>query len=146
VGIRKNFYYNNFIDPSAYVGLRDDLFAPHGLFRLVGGGNKLSIALSGIVTPKKKTSDGVLVRVVSLVFADVIKSLAEDWNRAFEISPVKWEEIIVGAFDKAGFDEVVLTPRSGDHGRDVIAIKNGFGSIKITCSRPSKLSTVVACH
>jgi restriction system protein len=31
---------------------------------------------------------------------------------------------------KAGFDEVILTPRSGDLGRDIIAIKRGFGSIK----------------
>ena len=28
------------------------------------------------------------------------------------------------------FDEVVLTPRSGDHGRDVIATKHGFCSIR----------------
>ena len=28
------------------------------------------------------------------------------------------------------FDEVVLTPSSGDLGRDVIAIKKGFGSIR----------------
>jgi hypothetical protein len=39
-------------------------------------------------------------------------------------------EIIAAAYDKAGFDEVILTPRSGDYGRDVIAIKYGFGSVK----------------
>src|SRR5262249_58606614 len=42
----------------------------------------------------------------------------------------KWEEIVAGAFNKAQY-EVTLTPRSGDHGRDVIAIKRGVGCIKI---------------
>ena len=50
---------------------------------------------------------------------------------AFQISPEKWEEIIAGAYNRAGFDEVTLTPRSGDLGRDVIAIKKGLGSVRI---------------
>jgi restriction system protein len=28
-------------------------------------------------------------------------------------------------------DEVTLTPRSGDHGRDVIAVKKGLGSVRV---------------
>ena len=35
-----------------------------------------------------------------------------------------------GHTKKAGFDEVILTPRSGDKGRDVIATKYGIGSIR----------------
>src|SRR5262249_33532665 len=48
-----------------------------------------------------------------------------------QIAAHKWEEIIAGAYHKAGFDEVTLTPRSGDHGRDVIAVKRGLGSIRV---------------
>lgn len=40
------------------------------------------------------------------------------------------EEIVAAAYDKEGFDEVILTPRSGDYGRDVIAIKKGVVSLK----------------
>ena len=54
---------------------------------------------------------------------EVARTLGNDWSRAFEISSEKMEEIVAGAFDKAGFDEVILTPRSGDYGRDVIAIR-----------------------
>ena len=43
----------------------------------------------------------------------------------------KWEELIAAAFDRSGYDEVILTPRSGDHGRDVIAIKKGIGTVRI---------------
>jgi len=32
---------------------------------------------------------------------------------------------------QSGFDEVTLTPRSGDYGRDVIAIKKGIGTIRV---------------
>ena len=33
--------------------------------------------------------------------------------------------------EKAGYDEVILTRASSDHGRDVIAIKHGIGSVKV---------------
>jgi restriction system protein len=47
------------------------------------------------------------------------------------MDPRGWEEIIAGAYVEAGFDEVILTPRSGDLGRDVIATKKGIGSIRL---------------
>ena len=40
------------------------------------------------------------------------------------------EEIIAAAYDKAGFDDVILAPRPGDYGTDIIAIKKGFGSVR----------------
>jgi restriction system protein len=57
--------------------------------------------------------------------------LGSDWSIAFRLSPEKWEEIVAGAFKKEKYDTVVLTPRSGDFGRDVIAIKHGVGCVKI---------------
>ena len=61
----------------------------------------------------------------------IVKLLASDPNVAFQISAEKWEEMIAGAFDQAGFEQVTLTPRSGDFGRDVIAVKHGVGSMRI---------------
>jgi restriction system protein len=49
----------------------------------------------------------------------------------YQISWEKWEELIAGAYKAAGFDEVILTPRSGDRGRDVIAIKKAIGTIRV---------------
>lgn len=51
--------------------------------------------------------------------------------RCMRLDQSRWEEILAAAYDKAGFDEVILTPRSGDLGRDVIAIRKGFGSVKL---------------
>jgi restriction system protein len=38
--------------------------------------------------------------------------------------------MLAGAMSADGY-EVTLTPRSGDHGRDVIAVKHGVGCIRI---------------
>jgi restriction system protein len=38
--------------------------------------------------------------------------------------------LIAGAYVKDGYD-VELTPRSGDKGRDVVATRPGFGSVRI---------------
>jgi restriction system protein len=57
--------------------------------------------------------------------------IQRDPNAMYEIDWRKWEEILAGAWQRAGFDEVILTPRSADRGCDVIATKHGVGSIRI---------------
>jgi len=96
--------------------------------------SKPNLNLTGILRPEQRNEFGTLVVAQTLVFNALIKEVVRDWNLAFQIPPRKWEEIIAGAFDREGFDEVTLTPSSNDHGRDVIAIKKGIGSIKILSS------------
>jgi restriction system protein len=79
----------------------------------------------------EKTNEGRLIAAVALPWFDIIDILRKDPSAAFQISPEKWEEIIAGAYKRAGFDEVTLTPRSGDFGRDVIAVKKGLGSVRV---------------
>jgi len=89
------------------------------------------LLLQTVIIPGEKTEEGRLVEAVSIPWFDIIELLKKDPNVAFKIPPEKWEEIVAGAYSKAGFDEVTLTPRSGDYGRDVIAIKKGIGSIRV---------------
>jgi restriction system protein len=84
-----------------------------------------------IVTFGKKTDEGRLINSVLVPWFDIIKTLENDPNAAYEIPAEKWEEIIAGAYKRADFDEVTLTPRSGDYGRDVIAVKKGLGQIRV---------------
>jgi restriction system protein len=88
------------------------------------------LAFGTIVTPYGKTSDGDLIKLVEPVYTEIIAKIVEDEQTIYQISPRRWEELVAAAYDKAGFDEVILTPRSGDLGRDVIAIKHGFGAVK----------------
>jgi restriction system protein len=48
----------------------------------------------------------------------------------FKLDPFKLEELVAGMYERQGF-EVTLTPRSGDFGRDVIAVKPGFGTVRL---------------
>jgi len=84
-----------------------------------------------VIVPGVRTNEGTLIEAVTIPWFEIIELLNKDPNAAFQIPARTWEEIIAGAYRKAGFDEVTLTPRSGDHGRDVIAIKKAFGSVRV---------------
>jgi restriction system protein len=91
----------------------------------------VSIVLQTVVVPGEKTNAGQLIEAVTIPWFELIRRIEQEPAIAFEIPPRKWEEIIAGAYKKAGFDEVTLTPSSGDLGRDVIAIKRGIGSVRV---------------
>ncbi|MGY3237966.1 HJR/Mrr/RecB family endonuclease [Bradyrhizobium sp. USDA 4472] len=90
-----------------------------------------SLVMQAVVITGDKTKEGLLIEAVTVPWLDIVKLLGADPNAAFQIPPRKWEEIIAGAYKKAGFDEVTLTPHSGDYGRDIIAVKKGLGSIRV---------------
>jgi restriction system protein len=89
------------------------------------------LVMKTIIVPGEKTNEGLLIEAVAVPWFDIIEILKRDPNAAFEIPWRTWEEIIAGSYKKAGFDEVTLTPRSDDLGRDVIAVKRGIGSVRV---------------
>jgi restriction system protein len=93
--------------------------------------NLPTLTVQSIIIPEKKTTEGVLIKSASVVWATYVEMLRKNWKLAYEIPPHLWEELVAGAYKQAGFDNVTLTPRSGDYGRDVIAEKHGVGCIKI---------------
>ena len=90
-----------------------------------------SLTTTSLIIPAGNTSSGILVGSTQALWRSIANTLRGDWSIAYQIPPDRWEEIVAGAFKNDGYDEVILTPRSGDHGRDVIAIKHGVGCIKI---------------
>jgi restriction system protein len=91
----------------------------------------IPVVFQAIVSPYAKTSEGELIKAVSIPWRRIVNVLVRRPQLAFELSSRTWEEIVAAAFDAAGYDEVTLTPRSGDHGRDVIAVKRGVGSVRV---------------
>jgi len=77
-------------------------------------------------------SDGTLIIACSLPWFDIVREIERDplFLQHFAQHHREFEEFVAGAYKRAGFDEVTLTPASGDGGRDVIAVKHGFGSIR----------------
>ncbi len=93
--------------------------------------NVASLLMQAVITVGARTHEGQLIEAITLPWFEIIESITRDPSLVFQIGPRKWEEIIAGAYQKAGFDEVTLTPRSGDLGRDVIAVKRGLGIVRV---------------
>lgn len=120
----------------------------HDLFNF--GKAKPQVTLAGLVIPERQTAEGVLTSNISYAWIDIVEELQGDWSKAHEIGDHVWEELIAAAYKRAGYEEVTLTPRSGDHGRDLIAVKKGLGAIKLLGSvkayKPGSLVTKEQVH
>lgn len=92
------------------------------------------LVMSSVLVPKAKTIEGQLIETTSRAWYEIIEALQKNWALAYTLPAEKLEEIVAGAFHKDGYDEVTLTKRSGDDGRDVIAIRNGAVGIKVIAS------------
>jgi|SRR5271166_612906 len=90
-----------------------------------------SLLLQAVIVPGARTGEGRLIEAVIEPWFEIIALLQKDPNIAFQLSSTKWEEMIAGIYKESGFDDVILTPRSGDHGRDVIATIKGVGFIRV---------------
>jgi len=90
-----------------------------------------TVTLKAVLTFGSSSEDGRLVEAVALPWFEILRVIQRDPDAAYQVDPRQWEGIIAGAYKSAGFDEVILTPRSGDRGRDVIATRFGVGSIRI---------------
>ena len=89
------------------------------------------VLLQTVIERGEKRVDGDLIIAVLPAWRKILSILKDDPAAAFKIDARKWEEIIAASYEEAGFDEVILTPRSGDLGRDIIAVKYGFWTVRI---------------
>ena len=103
-----------------------------------------SLLLQAVVITGDKTAEGILIQSVAAPWFEIIGMIRRSPESIYSIHWRKWEEIIAGAYTQAGFD-VVLTPRSNDKGRDVIATRPGVGSVcffdQVKANRPGNLVT-----
>lgn len=88
------------------------------------------ITLKAIIIPGDKTKEGRLIEAVSIAWFEIVRRIKADPNSIYQMDCWQWEEIVAGAYKQAGWGVVVLTPRSGDKGRDVIATRNDIGAIR----------------
>jgi restriction system protein len=104
-----------------YQQIASDLNLPEGI-----------IINATIVRFGDRTNDGRLVQAVSLPWFQIVNNIKNDPEFLYHFSrhPEKFEELIAAAYDRAGWPQVELTPRSNDRGRDVIATNPGFGAVR----------------
>ncbi len=78
-----------------------------------------------------RTQEGVLVRAVGFAWLEIIAAILQDPGIMLTLDPHTFEGIIAGGWKRAGADEVILTPRSGDGGVDVIASFLRAGRVRL---------------
>lgn len=88
------------------------------------------VTMMALLTFEDKTKEGQLVEAVGYPWYEILDLLTRDPNELYNMDPRRFEEFIAGAWERYGY-KVILTPRSADMGRDIIAWRDGFGSIKI---------------
>lgn len=90
---------------------------------------------------KEATQDEVEEQLVEIVPADVITGLKKvefvplrlldkilrSPELMRDLSPRDFEKFVATLIDKLGFEDVVITPRSNDQGRDILAVKRVHG-------------------
>jgi restriction system protein len=89
------------------------------------------ILLNALLEFRHEVDEGRVIASVGIPWRRIVALINADPSAIYQIDGFKWEEIIAGAYEESGlFDEVILTPRSGDRGRDVIATKHGRFSVR----------------
>lgn len=89
-----------------------------------------AILMQAVVSLGEQTPDGHRIEAVTLPWFTIIREIQRDPTFLNKINWRKLEELVAGAYEQAGY-EVVLTSRSADRGRDIIAVKQGLCSIRI---------------
>ncbi len=89
------------------------------------------LSLQTLVVPGLRVNEGMIIEAVTVPWVEIVKHLKNDPDFLYKVPWRKLEEVIAGAYKKAGFDEVVLTSASDDKGRDVIAIKRDFVTVRV---------------
>src|SRR4029453_9632329 len=73
-----------------------------------------------IITLGDRTNEGQLVEAIAIPWFEILRELERNPSFLYEIARDwrKVEELVAGGYKREGWPEVVLTPRSGDKGRD----------------------------
>lgn len=90
-----------------------------------------NLLLQAVVMNIGAVPEGKLIVAVAPVWTAFLKELHRDPHFLDQLSPRQVEEFIAACYEGDGWNDVILTPRSGDNGCDVIATKRGMYSIRI---------------
>jgi restriction system protein len=88
------------------------------------------IVIRSLIIPGDRTKEGILVKGVSTLWFEILRRIKADPDLIHQIDCWKWEEIVAGAYNQEGWETVVLTPKRGDKGRDIIAERKDWGQLR----------------
>jgi restriction system protein len=115
--------------PQIRTGVAAILASLQGFGEEVPSPAPVPVLLQAVVVLGERVPAGQLITAVAVPWFDILEMMQRDPESIYRLDWRQWEEIIAGAYHRQGF-EVVLTPRSNDKGRDVIATHRQLGSIR----------------
>jgi restriction system protein len=89
------------------------------------------LLIGALIETRKKAEGDAIVKMIAPAWLELVRLIQANPRILNSMADRKFEELIAGAYKRAGFDKVVLTPQSADHGVDVIAEKYGLGRIRV---------------
>src|SRR5436309_2532847 len=87
-----------------------NIFAPFSPSTLT----QASLLLQAVIVRGENASEGRIIESIEPAWREIARLMQRDPSVIYQIDHRKWEEIIAGAYKQAGFEEVILTPPSGD--------------------------------
>jgi restriction system protein len=72
-----------------------------------------------------KADDGLIIASVTIAWDALCREIEQDPDFLHRVTPRQLEELVAARYHESGW-KVTLTPRSGDGGRDVIAVHEGL--------------------
>jgi restriction system protein len=115
-----------------YLTIEDGEYVLHDQFLSVARSPDVLLWFP-MVACVKPVPEGMLVGKPTVPWFELRRQLAKDTDFLFQFAqyPRKFEEFIAGMYHLDGWNDVILTPRSCDYGRDVIATSYGSCSVRI---------------
>jgi restriction system protein len=92
--------------------------------------NAPPVVVSSVIIPAGGEYTDPLVEVTSPAWDAIWSIIKDNQSKIYELPPERLEELVAASYAKDGF-RVQLTPRSNDHGRDIIAIRDGIHGYKL---------------
>jgi restriction system protein len=77
-----------------------------------------------------KTDEGQIVHTITPAWIYILRELRRDPLAFLKLDGRQTEELVAGGREKEGW-KVILTPRSGDGGIDIISTRSDFGGLRI---------------
>ena len=77
-----------------------------------------TLVLEGLIVPERPVSEGLLIKSVSVVWNEIARTLGKDWRHALELNWHQWEEMVAGAYERAGYQVVLTPPMRAFHCKD----------------------------
>jgi restriction system protein len=98
----------------------------HKIVIVVGASGPEALLRGKLFVPGDTTADGVVIAASLVPWRVLDRAQKEDPKFWEHFDPYMFEELIGTIFKEEGYEYTIITPKSGDRGRDIIAVRGDW--------------------